>query len=66
MLIYGKLINGLKAQLKPKAQDFRKVFNFAEANKTKCALVGIFVLQFVNLILLYLYPLSTAVYFSVT
>ena len=54
-----------EALLKPKAQDRQKVFNLAVAKRTEFALVGIFVLQFVNLILLWLYLLSTVVSFLV-
>ena len=50
-----------KALTIPNAQDRPKVFNLVVANTTKIALVEIFVLQFVNLILLWLYPLSTIV-----
>ena len=45
--------------IKPKAQDRPTVFNLVVSKRTEFALVGIFVLQFVNLILLWLYPLST-------
>ena len=48
---------------KPKAQDRPTVFNLVEANRTEFALIEIFVLQFVNLILLWLYLLSTIVTF---
>ena len=46
---------------KPKAPDCTTVFNLVVAQRTEFAQVGIFVLQFVNLILLWLYPLSTVV-----
>ena len=52
--------------IKPNAQDSPTVFNLVVANKTEFALVGIFVLQFVNLILLWLYPLSTVVSFVIS
>ena len=46
---------------KPKAQSRPREINLVVAKRTEFALVGIFVLQFVNLILLWLYPLSTVV-----
>ena len=52
-----------EALIKPKAQDRPKVFKLVVAKRTEFALIGIFVLQFVNLILLWLYPLSTVVTF---
>ena len=54
-------IGGLKTQMKPKQQDRQKVFNLALQRRTEAALVGIFILQIFNLILLWLYPISTAV-----
>ena len=50
-----------EALIKQKALDRPKVFNLVVAKRTEFALIGIFVLQFVNLILLWLYPLSTVV-----
>ena len=49
--------------IQPKAQDRPTVFNLVVAKRMEFSLVGIFVLQFVNLILLWLYPLSTVVFF---
>ena len=54
-------ISDKEALIKPKAQDRPKVFNLVVAKRTEFALIGIFILQFVNLILLWLYPLSTVV-----
>ena len=45
----------------PKTQDRQKVFNLAVPKRTKAALLGIFIFQIFNFILLWLYPLSTAV-----
>ena len=50
--------------IKPKAHDRQKVLNFMVANKTEIAVVGIFVLQFVNLILLWLHLLSIVFTFN--
>ena len=41
-----------EALIKPKAQDIPNVINLVVAKRTEIALVGIFVLLFVNLILL--------------
>ena len=49
---------------KPNEQDRPTVFNLMVAKRTEFALIGIFVLQFVNLILLWLYPLSTYHFFN--
>ena len=57
----GYPIGDLKNKMKPKSQDRLKVFNLAVAMKTEFALAGILILQFLNFILLWLYPLSTAV-----
>ena len=54
-----------EALIKPNAQDRPKVFNLVMAKSTEIALVEIFVLHFVNLILLWLYPLSTVVTFVI-
>ena len=54
-----------KALIKPKAQNCPKVFNLVVVNRTEFALIGIFVLQFVNLILLLLNLLSTVVIFLI-
>ena len=54
-------IGGLKNQVKPKQQDRQNVFKLALPRRTEAALVGIFILQIFNLILLWLYPISTAV-----
>ena len=51
-----------KKLIKPKAHNSPKVFNLVVAKRTEIALVGILLLQFVNLILLWLYPLSTVVF----
>ena len=50
-----------EALFKPKAQDRPKVFNLVMAKRTEIALVGNSVLQFVNLLILWLHPLSTVV-----
>ena len=50
-----QLIINKTALTKPKAQDRPKVFNLVVAKRTEFALVGIFELQFVKLILLWLY-----------
>ena len=49
---------------KPKAQDRPTVFNLVVTKRTEFPLLEIFVLQFVNLILLWLYPLSTDHFFN--
>ena len=41
-----------EALITPKAQNLPKVFNLVVAKKRDFALIGIFLLQFVNLILL--------------
>ena len=61
----NKLISNSKDQVKPKAQDRQKVFNFSVPKRTKAALVGIFVFQIFNLILLWLYSILTSVSFLV-
>ena len=48
----NKLISNLKDQVKPKVLNRQKVFNFEVSNRTSAALVGIFVIQDFNLILL--------------
>ena len=50
---------------KPKSLDRTTVFNLVVAKRTEFALIGIFVLQFVNLILFCLYLLSTVVTFVI-
>ena len=45
----------------PKAQNRLKVFNLVVAKRTEFALIVIFILQFVSLILLWLYQLLTTV-----
>ena len=57
----NQLIGCLKDQLKQNAQDRQKVFNLAVPKRTEAALVGIFIFQIFNVILHWLYPLSTAV-----
>ena len=52
-----------EALIKPKSQDRPKLFNLFVAKITEFALIGIFVLQFVNLILLWPYSLLTVVTF---
>ena len=47
--------------MKPNTQDRQKVFNLAVPKRTEAVLVLIFILQIFNLILLWVYPLSTAV-----
>ena len=47
-----KHIFDIEALIKPIAQDRPKVFNLVVAKRPEFALIGIFVLQFVNLILL--------------
>ena len=59
----NQLISGSKDQVKPKSQDCLNVFNLAMPKRTEAALVGIFIFQIFNLILLWLYYLSTAVFF---
>ena len=54
-----------EALIKPKTQDRARVFNLVLAEKPEFALIEIFVLQFVNLILFWLYPLSTDVTFII-
>ena len=54
-----------EALIKPKAQDHPKVLNLVVAKRTEIGIVGIFVLQFVNFILLWLYLLSTVVTFLI-
>ena len=54
-----------KALFKLKAQDRPKLFNLVVAKRTEIVLIKIFVLQFVNLILLWLYPLSTVANFLI-
>ena len=61
----NQLIGCLKDQVMPKEQDRQKVFNFAVPRKIEAALLGIFIFQIFNLILLWLYPWSTAVCFLV-
>ena len=51
--------------IQPKALYRPKVFNLVMTKRTEIALVGISVLQFVNLILLWLYPFSTLVKFLI-
>ena len=51
------------ALTKPKAQECPTVFNCVVAKRMEFALIDIFILQFVNLILLWLYPLSIVVTF---
>ena len=62
VFLNNKLIGGLKDQVKPKVQDRQQVFNFAVPKRTEAALVEIFIFQNFNLILLWLYFLSTAVF----
>ena len=57
----NKLISNLKDQVKPKVQDCQKVFILEVPKRTEAAIVDIFVLKIFNLILLWLYPISTAV-----
>ena len=57
----NKLISNSKELVKPKVQDRQNVFNLAVPKRTGAALVGIFVFQIFNLILLWLYFNSTAV-----
>ena len=47
--------------IKPKAETRPKVFNLVVTKRTEIALIGILVLQIVNLLLLWLYLLSTVV-----
>ena len=61
----NQLIGGENNQVKPKAQERQKVFNLAVPKRTEAALVEIFIFQYCNLILLWLYPLSTAVSFFI-
>ena len=58
---YNHLIVNLKDQMKPKAQDRQIVFILAVPRRIEAALVGIFIFQILNFILLLLYSLSTAV-----
>ena len=52
-----------EALIKSQAQDCPNVFNLLVAIRTEFALIKYFVLQFVNLILLWQYTLSTVVTF---
>ena len=57
----NQLIGCLKDLVKPKSQNRQNVLYLAVPRRTKSALVGIFIFQFFNFILLSLYPVSTAV-----
>ena len=48
-------------KVKTKAQDRQIVYNLSESNRTEFASMGIFVLIYVNFILLWLFPLLTIV-----
>ena len=54
-----------EALIKPKPQDCPKVCNLVVAKQTEIAFVEIFVSQFVNILLLWLYLLSTVVTFLI-